>query len=99
MLTARRTPLECIQGIIVLFFVLCSLGGVSSRARCLVAQSITMARELALHSIDYPGNSSAANSVRTNIVRTEIGRRVWWYLAATDWSVSTEHNPAALRGS
>lgn len=85
---AQRTAhvsLECTQGMIILFFVLCSLEGVSSRARALVAQSIAMGRELALHCIDDPSNSAASDPAQMNTIKTEIGRRVWWYLAASDW--------------
>ncbi|KND92531.1 hypothetical protein TOPH_02611 [Tolypocladium ophioglossoides CBS 100239] len=88
---AQRTAhvsLECTQGMIILFFVLCSLEGVSSRARALVAQSIAMGRELALHCIDYPNNAAASDPAQMNTIKTEIGRRVWWYLAASDWMLS-----------
>ncbi|PNY27642.1 Uncharacterized protein TCAP_02445 [Tolypocladium capitatum] len=88
---AQRTAhvsLECTQGMIILFVVVCCLEGVSSRARSLIAQSIAMGRELALHCIDYPDNSAASVPAQSNTVKTEIGRRVWWYLAASDWMLS-----------
>ncbi|KAL3963749.1 hypothetical protein ACCO45_000753 [Purpureocillium lilacinum] len=83
-----HTSLECAQGMILIFFVLCSLEGVSTRARSLVAQSIAMGRELSLHLIDYPNNSPSSDPQQMHSIKTEMGRRVWWYLAASDWMLS-----------
>lgn len=80
-----HVSLEFAQAIIVLFFVVASLEGVSSRARCLLAQAIAMGRELVLHTIDGPSNPASSDPAQANGARTEIGRRVWWYLAASDW--------------
>ncbi|KID90675.1 Fungal transcriptional regulatory protein [Metarhizium guizhouense ARSEF 977] len=88
---AHRTAhlsVECVQGMIVMFYVLCSLEGVSSRARSLVAKSIAMGRELALHRIDYSSNGSSGEVAGADTVKTEISRRVWWYLTATDWMLA-----------
>ncbi|UNI16204.1 hypothetical protein JDV02_002664 [Purpureocillium takamizusanense] len=83
-----HTSLECAQGMILIFFVLCSLEGVSTRARSLVSQSIAMGRELSLHLIDFPNNSPASDPQQMHSIKTEMGRRVWWYLAASDWMLS-----------
>ncbi|KJZ78857.1 hypothetical protein HIM_01630 [Hirsutella minnesotensis 3608] len=79
-----HVSMEATQAMIILFYALCGVEGVSSRARTLVAQSIAMGRELALHSIDYPKDSAS----QMDSVKAEIGRRVWWYLAASDWMLS-----------
>ncbi|KHN97818.1 uncharacterized protein MAM_04207 [Metarhizium album ARSEF 1941] len=79
---------ECIQGMIIMFYALCSFEGVSSRARSLVARSIAMGRELALHRIDYSPNGSSGEVAGTDTVKTEISRRVWWFLTATDWMLA-----------
>lgn len=80
-----HASLECSQGMIIIFFVLCSLEGVSTRARSLVAQSIAMGRELSFHRIDCPANSASSDPQQAYSIKTEMGRRVWWYLAASDW--------------
>ncbi|KAK2612841.1 hypothetical protein QQS21_001121 [Conoideocrella luteorostrata] len=79
---------ECVQGMIILFYVLCSLEGVSTRARSLVAKSIAMGRELALHRIDYSSNASSNEDSGTDAIKTEVSRRVWWYLTASDWMLA-----------
>ncbi|PHH73482.1 hypothetical protein CDD83_4722 [Cordyceps sp. RAO-2017] len=83
-----HASLEGIQGMIILFFVVCNLEGISFRARSLLAQSIAMGRELCLHLIDHSGNSVAKESASMDSVRAEMGRRVWWYLAASDWMLA-----------
>jgi hypothetical protein len=82
---AAHASLECIQGIIVVFFMLCSLEGISSRPRLLHAQAVAMAQEVGLHFIDSPNASIHPNLINTSCIQTEVGRRTWWYLTDTDW--------------
>lgn len=77
--------LEDIQAMIILSFVVCSLEGMSSRYRTLMNTAITLSRELLLHRIDHPANSAMMALPSPDSVQAEIGRRVWWYLVATDW--------------
>ena len=82
---AHRTTsvsIEGVQGIIVLSFVLADFEGFFRRCRSLYNMAFMLARELGLHFLDHPSNANLADSVQT-----EIGRRVWWYLAASDWFV------------
>ncbi|KAA8652430.1 fungal specific transcription factor domain-containing protein [Aspergillus tanneri] len=72
--------LEAVQGIILLSFVVCNTEGVSFRYRSLLSTGLLLSRELGLHRIDHESNAVTANTVPA-----EIGRRVWWYLVATDW--------------
>lgn len=76
--------LECIQGMIILFNVLCSLEGVSARVRSLIAESTAMGRELSLHCIDLPNSASSA-PLQKNSVKHEMGRRAWWYIVMANW--------------
>ncbi|EEP81635.1 predicted protein [Uncinocarpus reesii 1704] len=69
--------LETIQGIIILSFVLSNLEGVSLRYRSLISTGLLLSRELGLHRIDHESNAATANTTQA-----EIGRRVWWMLAA-----------------
>ncbi|THC92646.1 hypothetical protein EYZ11_007876 [Aspergillus tanneri] len=71
--------LEAVQGIILLSFVVCNTEGVSFRYRSLLSTGLLLSRELGLHRIDHESNAVTANTVPA-----EIGRRVWWYLVATD---------------
>jgi hypothetical protein len=74
--------LETIQGLILLSCVVASLEGVSMRLRSLLSTGLTLCRELNFHRIDH-----GLNTTNTSFVRTEMSRRVWWYLVATDWYV------------
>jgi hypothetical protein len=83
---AHRTTcvsIEGIQGIIIASFVLVNFEGFSRRCRSLYNMALLLARELGLHCLDHPSNANSANSAQA-----EIGRRVWWYLVASDWFVS-----------
>jgi len=78
----RSLALEAIQGIIILSYVLCNIEGVSLRYRSLISTGLLLGREMGLHQIDHVSNVYAAGTLKA-----EVGRRVWWYLTATDWYV------------
>lgn len=82
---AHRTgsvSIEGIQGIIIASFVVGNMEGISRRCRSMYSMALLLARELGLHCLDHPTNAHSASSAQA-----EIGRRVWWYLAASDWLV------------
>ena len=73
-----------VQAMIILSFVISSLEGVSRRYRDLLSMAAMLARNLSLHRIDDPSYTRPTGTPLTT-VQAEIGRRLWWYLAATDW--------------
>ncbi|KAH8901375.1 hypothetical protein GQ53DRAFT_835202 [Thozetella sp. PMI_491] len=84
---ARRSPspmlsIEGVQGVIIVGFIAAHLDGLA-RYRMLFAVSVVLARDLGLHRIDHPSNLGAATTSQA-----EIGRRVWWYLCASDWAMA-----------
>ncbi|KAL7795926.1 hypothetical protein V8C37DRAFT_373937 [Trichoderma ceciliae] len=88
---AQRTAhasMECIQGLIIMFFVFCNHESVSFRARSVFMSAIAMATELSLHRLDDPQGSSMPTLLRMSEAKKEIGRRVWWFMAATDWTLA-----------
>jgi hypothetical protein len=76
--------LEMIQGIIILSFVVANFEGVSMRYRSLISTALLLSREMKLHRLDAALHTSGADAVRI-----EMCRRVWWYLVATDWYVTS----------
>ncbi|KAJ9604101.1 hypothetical protein H2200_011624 [Cladophialophora chaetospira] len=93
---ARRTAarrLADIQAGIILGFLLFHSEGFSTRARCVFASAVAMARDLSLHKIDAPGNERAGSPNQQNALETEIKRRVWWHVAATDWLLALSGGP------
>lgn len=83
--TSHRTTsisVEGIQGISLATFVLLNIEGLSRRCKFLFNMTFQLCRELGLHLTDHPSNASSAKTIRA-----EVGRRVWWYLVASDWYV------------
>lgn len=74
--------IESVQAMIILLFLICHIEGFSHRYRTLVAEAVVVSQSLGLHFVD------SGNADEDSVV-TEMKRRVWWYLAATDWMVST----------
>lgn len=77
---STKISLEGIQGIIIVVFIAASYRGFSRRCWFLMNNALALARELGLHCIDHPSNADSANTAES-----EVGRRVWWYLVASDW--------------
>lgn len=76
--------IEDIQALIIVAFVVCNIVGITSQARYLFSTAVSIAWQLSLHRIDHKHNAELSVP-HPNSVKAEIGRRVWWYLAATDW--------------
>ena len=76
--------LEDIQAMIMVGFLMCNLVGITSQARYIFSTAISVAWQLGLHRIDHPRNTDSGIPPADS-VRAEIGRRIWWYLVATDW--------------
>ncbi|PVH87146.1 hypothetical protein DL98DRAFT_544932 [Cadophora sp. DSE1049] len=85
--------LEIVQSTIVVSFLVCNLEGLAQRFRFLHSSAVMMARELNLHRTDEPSISETFEPVPVDTVKSEIGRRVWWYLVATDWMLSRFPGP------
>ncbi|KNG85305.1 hypothetical protein ANOM_006451 [Aspergillus nomiae NRRL 13137] len=47
---------------------------------------LLLSRELDLHRIDHE-----SNAVSVHTIEAEMGRRVWWYLVATDWLLAARY--------
>ncbi|KAF2494682.1 hypothetical protein BU16DRAFT_487866 [Lophium mytilinum] len=87
---STRVSIEGIQGIIIASFVMGNIEGFSRKCRAMYSMALLLARELGLHCIDHPSMASAAKSANA-----EMGRRVWWYLAASDWQMAARFNGVA----
>lgn len=77
--------IEILQAIIIVSMVVCNLEGVSQRYRTLLATALTLGRELGLHRLNESEQIFPSNVRALKMAEAEIGRRVWWYLIATDW--------------
>ncbi|GAT29128.1 hypothetical protein RIB2604_02801010 [Aspergillus luchuensis] len=81
--------IEAIQAMIIISFVIANLEGISARFRDLLSTAITAARELSLHKVDHQPEIDGREETLADSVDSEMKRRVWWYLVATDWYVSS----------
>jgi hypothetical protein len=79
---------EALQAIVIAFFMLVNLEGMTLRYTSMVSQAICMAREIGLHRLDHPNYATSDHAPRVGTITEEIGRRIWWYLCATDWYAS-----------
>ena len=77
---STKISFEGLQGLIILTFIAASYKGFSRRCWFLMNNALALARELGLHWIDHPTNADNANTAEA-----EVGRRIWWYLVASDW--------------
>ncbi|KUI65772.1 hypothetical protein VM1G_01373 [Cytospora mali] len=80
--------LDAIQAMLVLADLIYNMEGLSSRFRYLHSGARAAAYELRLHLIDFPGHESSDSEFLR-----EMKRRIWWYLAATDWVMSVSGGP------
>ncbi|KAK5045410.1 hypothetical protein LTR84_009274 [Exophiala bonariae] len=85
--------LEEIQAMIILAFVVSHLEGLSRRYWSLFAEAVMMSRALGLHLIDDEHRKLLESSPSTHSIRAEMGRRIWWYLVATDWMFARYPGP------
>ncbi|KAK5173531.1 uncharacterized protein LTR77_002212 [Saxophila tyrrhenica] len=91
---SASASLECVQANIILMFLVYHIEGFSPKVRALHFAALAMAKDLRLHRTDDPSLPvEKSNSSTKNIVDKEMRRRVWWHLAASDWSLSTSGGP------
>ncbi|KAK5075592.1 hypothetical protein LTS08_001341 [Lithohypha guttulata] len=86
---------EIVQTAIIIVFIEYNLEGFTSRARALLAQALLTAQELSMHKIDCPSSTrrrESSTSVKS-LIETEMKRRIWWHLVATDWMISLAGGP------
>jgi hypothetical protein len=76
--------LEDIQASIIISFLTYNIEGSPVSSHVLWGTTILMARELRLHRVDASGDCTSSQT-RNEIIQLEIKRRVWWYLASSDW--------------
>lgn len=80
--------LENVQALILLSFGIHHTETFSPRYRVLLAEAIAVSHSLGLHAVDRVSAKRGHSKVDADPVTQETKRRVWWYLAATDWASS-----------
>lgn len=88
---SQRTTLGSLDAIharLILADLIYNLEGTSSRFRYIHSGARAAAYELGLHVVDLPGNEPGDDEFLR-----EMKRRIWWYLATTDWLLCTSGGP------
>lgn len=70
---------ELVQAIIIISFFIVNLEGISVKYRTLISTAIAISRGLSFH------HTKNLTLRQLTPVVAEVSRRIWWYLAATDW--------------
>ncbi|KFX97534.1 hypothetical protein O988_04814 [Pseudogymnoascus sp. VKM F-3808] len=92
---SRRTSsgsIENIQATIIIEYLIYNNNGFSATCRILHSNTISMARDLSLHRIDIPHRRYKTES-EENMAEDETKRRIWWYVASTDWLLAFSGGP------
>ena len=76
--------IEDVQARMILVLLVYNFEGFSTVTRSLHTSALTIARTMHLHRTDCNNHKDGKKS-RETVVETEIKRRVWWHLTATDW--------------
>ena len=78
--------LEEVQAYTLVATVVFYTDGFSARGRALISTAITTARDLRLHQLDAIDTYATDKcAVQFDTMSLELKRRVFWYLASTDW--------------
>lgn len=78
--------LEGVQAWALLCFLIQISEGACQRFRFLHNCTLTAARELSFHLVDGPTRADPTNrATDESHVTRELKRRIWWYIASTDW--------------
>lgn len=77
---ADLNSLDIILARLILADLVYNMEGTSARFRCIQSAARVAAYEMGLHLVDLPSRGMGDTSVDR-----EIKRRIWWYLASTDW--------------
>ncbi|KAG6353761.1 hypothetical protein INS49_005239 [Diaporthe citri] len=85
---AALNSLDAIIGRLILADLIYNMEGTSSRFRYIQSGARAAAYEMGLHLIDLPGHEDGDTSIYR-----EMKRRVWWYLASTDWLLGAMGGP------
>ncbi|KAI7787372.1 hypothetical protein LA080_016447 [Diaporthe eres] len=86
---AALNSLDVIIGRLILADLTYNMEGTSSRFRYIQSGARAAAYEMGLHLIDLPGHED-----RDTSLHREMKRRVWWYLASTDWLLGAMGGPS-----
>lgn len=76
-----------VQCYTILFFLMYNTEGMSARACIVGFNSISIARELRLHRLDINEKDANSTTSTSDVIIAEVKRRIWWYLASSDWYV------------
>ncbi|KAH0366443.1 hypothetical protein KCU65_g5375, partial [Aureobasidium melanogenum] len=82
------TTVEQLQATIIMSLMIQNFEGLSKKYWLMHSTSITLAKDLSIHVLDHPRRARSKD-----VVENEVKRRIWWYLATTDWLLGSMPSP------
>ncbi|KAH0203994.1 hypothetical protein KCU99_g3298, partial [Aureobasidium melanogenum] len=82
------TTVEQVQATIIMSLMIQNFEGLSKKYWLLHSASVTLAKDLSIHVLDHPRRAKS-----NDVVENEVKRRIWWYLATTDWLLGSMPSP------
>ncbi|THZ50651.1 hypothetical protein D6C90_02405 [Aureobasidium pullulans] len=82
------TSIEQLQATIIMSLMIQNFEGLSKKYWLLQSTSITLARDLSIHFLDHPARARSKN-----VIENEVKRRIWCFLATTDWLLGSMPSP------
>lgn len=74
-----------LQAISTLCYVLSYTDGFSQKVQMLSLRGLLMARGMGIHRLDTAKRRDDRRLNGSNVIETEVQRRLWWHMASSDW--------------
>ncbi|CAI6095935.1 unnamed protein product [Clonostachys chloroleuca] len=88
---AEFEGIKIVQALCIIHLLRNKLEGFSFRIRHLHARTVLLARRKGLHMTDAANSGMEKESGKQ--LELEMKRRIWWYIAATDWNLAANDGP------
>ncbi|KAL4998930.1 hypothetical protein BDV10DRAFT_184826 [Aspergillus recurvatus] len=82
-----------LQAISTLGYVLSHTDGFSQKVHMLRIRQLLMARSMQIHRLDTAKRREERRLNGSNVIETEVQRRIWWHMVSSDWLHSLSGGP------
>ncbi|KAL4972931.1 hypothetical protein BDW66DRAFT_154277 [Aspergillus desertorum] len=82
-----------LQAISTLSYVLSHTDGFSQKVHMLRVRQLLMARSMQIHRLDTTKRREERRLNGSNVIETEVQRRIWWHMVSSDWLLSLSGGP------
>ncbi|KAL4758932.1 Zn(II)2Cys6 transcription factor [Aspergillus foveolatus] len=82
-----------LQAITTLGYVLSHTDGFSQKVHTLRIRQLLVARSMQIHRLDTAKRREERRLNGSNVIETEVQRRIWWHMVSSDWLLSLSGGP------